>query len=41
MQAKNPVIWFEIYVDDKLIGFSIGEKFNKELCIIHVEKCLK
>ncbi len=31
----------EIYVNEKLIGFSIGEQFNKNLCIIHVEKCLK
>ncbi|HAT4246341.1 TPA: DUF2156 domain-containing protein [Clostridium perfringens] len=30
-----------LYVDNKLIGISIGEKFNDSTYIVHVEKCLK
>ncbi|MBI6039587.1 DUF2156 domain-containing protein [Clostridium perfringens] len=31
----------KLYVDNKLIGISIGEKFNDSTYIVHVEKCLK
>ncbi|MDZ4993135.1 DUF2156 domain-containing protein [Clostridium perfringens] len=31
----------ELYVEDKLIGISIGEVFNDYIYIVHVEKCLK
>lgn len=31
----------ELYVEDKLIGISIGEVFNDYMYIVHVEKCLK
>ncbi|MBS5969566.1 MAG: DUF2156 domain-containing protein [Clostridium perfringens] len=30
-----------LYVDNKLIGISIGERFNDSTYIVHVEKCLK
>ena len=31
----------KLYVDNKLIGISIGERFNDSTYIVHVEKCLK
>ncbi|WP_221372604.1 DUF2156 domain-containing protein [Clostridium perfringens] len=31
----------QLYVDNKLIGISIGERFNDSTYIVHVEKCLK
>lgn len=31
----------EVYVENNMIGFSIGEIFNSNICIIHVEKSLK
>lgn len=31
----------ELYVDEELIGISIGESFSDNMYIIHVEKCLK
>lgn len=31
----------ELYVDNELIGISIGESFNDSMYIVHVEKCLK
>ncbi|HFE9682426.1 TPA: DUF2156 domain-containing protein [Clostridium perfringens] len=31
----------KLYVDNKLIGISIGERFNDRTYIVHVEKCLK
>lgn len=31
----------KLYVDNKLIGISIGERFNDSMYIVHVEKCLR
>ncbi|EOU2035503.1 DUF2156 domain-containing protein, partial [Clostridium perfringens] len=31
----------KLYVDNQLIGISIGERFNDITYIVHVEKCLK
>ncbi|HFD2043967.1 TPA: DUF2156 domain-containing protein [Clostridium perfringens] len=31
----------KLYVDNELIGISIGERFNDSTYIVHVEKCLK
>lgn len=31
----------ELYVEEELIGISIGEVFNDYMYIVHVEKCLK
>ena len=31
----------KLYVDNELIGISIGESFNDSMYIVHVEKCLK
>ncbi|SHJ42512.1 hypothetical protein SAMN02745163_01934 [Clostridium cavendishii DSM 21758] len=28
-----------LYVDNKVVGFTIGEKVSKDMAIIHVEKC--
>jgi hypothetical protein len=37
-QNKLPISGIAVYVDGKIVGFTIGEKVNNKMAIIHIEK---
>jgi hypothetical protein len=37
-QKLLDIVGMAVYVEDKIIGFTIGERVNKEMAIIHIEK---